>query len=145
MCRRGEPIGVIVIYRTEVAPFSDRQIELVKTFADQAVIAIENVRLFQELESRNAAITEALNQQAPTAEILSVISASPTQVQPVFDAIVASAVRLCNGVHGAILRVDGNTLDHVAQFGHETAVLEEIRRHFPQPIDYARPSSPLRA
>jgi signal transduction histidine kinase len=91
------------------------------------------------------ALREALNQQTATAEILGVLSASPTQVQPAFDAIVASAVRLCDGVHGAILRVDGNTIDHVAQFGHETAVLEEIRRHFPQLIDDARPSSPLRA
>jgi two-component system, NtrC family, sensor kinase len=142
---KGISIGALSVTRRDPGAFAPDEIALLKTFADQAVIAIENVRLFKELESRNAALTEALNQQTATAEILSVISASPTQVQPVFDAIVASAVRLCNGVHGAILRVDGNTLDHVAQFGHETAVLEEIRRHFPQPIDYARPSSPLRA
>jgi GAF domain-containing protein len=136
---------VIGVGRAEPGPFSDHQIALLQTFADQAVIAIENVRLFKELESRNAALTETLNQQTATAEILGVLSASPTQVQPVFDAIVASAVRLCDGMHGAILRVDGNTIDHVAQFGHETAVLEEIRRHFPQPMDYAAPSSPVRA
>jgi GAF domain-containing protein/anti-sigma regulatory factor (Ser/Thr protein kinase) len=145
MLRDRVPIGAILVARAEPGPFSGSEIALLKTFADQAVIAIENVRLFKELESRNAALTEALNQQTATAEILGVLSASPTQVQPVFDAIVASAVRLCDGVHGAILRVDGDTIDHVAQFGHETAVLEEIRRHFPQPIDDAAPSSPLRA
>jgi GAF domain-containing protein len=145
MKREDTPLGSIYVYRAQSGFFSDDHIELLRVFADQAVIAIENVRLFKELESRNAALTEALNQQTATAEILGVLSASPTQVQPVFDAIVASAVRLCDGVHGAILRVDGNTIDHIAQFGHETVVLEEIRRHFPQPIDSAAPSSPLRA
>src|SRR6476620_495697 len=107
MIRAGTPIGTITVTRQQVKPFSDKQIELLKTFADQAVIAIENVRLFQELEARNQALSEALDQQTATSEILQVISSSPTNVQPVFDTIVVNAVRLCDGLYGAVNLFDG--------------------------------------
>ena len=103
MLREGAVIGVIVIRRTHVQPFTDKQIEVLQTFADQAVIAIENVRLFNELEGRNRDLTA-------TSEILRVISSSPTDVQPVFDTIARSAVRLCDGLFSALYQFDGGQL-----------------------------------
>ena len=110
LLREGAAIGAILIRRSEMRPFSDQQVALLQTFADQAVIAIENVRLFNETK-------EALEQQTATSEILRVISQSPTDVQPVFDAIVRSAVRLCNAMFGSVFKYDGTLLHFVA--GHQ--------------------------
>ena len=109
MLREGTAIGVINIRRTEVRPFSDRQIKLLETFAAQAVIAIENVRLFKEIQERNAELREALEHQTATAEVLGIISRSPTDVQPVLDAIVESAARVC-GIDDVVLRLHEGTL-----------------------------------
>src|SRR5262249_3075034 len=117
MLREGTPIGLINMRRLEVRPFSDRQIKLLETFADQAVIAIENVRLFKELQERNRDLTEALEQQTATSEILRVIASSPTDLQPVLDAVVQSAARLCEARDVQLLRVDGDVLRLVASYG----------------------------
>ena len=101
--QQGELIGVLNARRTEVRPFTPAQIKLLETFADQAVIAIENVRLFQELK-------ESLEQQTATSEILGVIASSPTDIQPVLDAVAENAARLCDANDAVIHRVDGDVL-----------------------------------
>ena len=118
--REGRAIGVILIRRTAVRPFSEKQIALLKTFADQAVIAIENVRLFKELQERNAELREALEHQTATSEVLGIISRSPTDVQPVLDAIVESAARVC-GIDDVMLRLrEGNTMVRAGSFWSHT-------------------------
>jgi GAF domain-containing protein len=118
LLREGTPLGVIYISRgPEVRPFSAKQIALLETFANQAVIAIENVRLFQELELRNAELTESLEQQTATAEILRVISSSPTDLQPVMDVVAASAARFCGATDASIWRLEGESLRIVAAHG----------------------------
>jgi GAF domain-containing protein len=117
LLREGIPIGAIVIRRTEVRPFSEKQIALLKTFADQAVIAIENVRLFKELEDRNRQLTEALEQQTATSEILRVIARSPTDIQPVLDVVAQNAARLCEANDALIVRKMDDAVKVVAQYG----------------------------
>jgi GAF domain-containing protein len=117
LLREGAPIGVIYIRRTDVRSFSDKQITLLQTFADQAVIAIENVRLFTELQTSNRELTTALDTQTATSDILRVISRSPTDVQPVFDALAESAARLCESFDSTIWRQEGDRLRLVAHHG----------------------------
>src|SRR4029077_17203274 len=131
--REGDAIGNIVIRRSEVRPFTEKQIALLETFASQAVIAIENVRLFKELQERNRDLTEALEQQTATSEILRVIASSPTDLQPVFDAIVGSAARLCDATFAALHRFDGQVLTFDAQQGMTEPEIQESRRRFPLP------------
>src|SRR5215469_1595786 len=137
MLREGVPVGTIGVRRAEVRPFSDRQIALLQTFADQAVIAIENVRLFTELGERNRDLTEALEQQTATSEILRVISQSQTDVQPVFDTIARSSVQLCDGVYSGVYQLDGDQIRMVANHGMRAEVLEEFRRVYPRRLSDA--------
>jgi len=132
LVREGVALGVIHFRRLEVRPFSDKQISLLKTFADQAVIAIENVRLFKELQERNSELREALEYQTATSEVLGIISRSPTDVQPVLDAIVESAARVC-GVEDVLLRLQqGNTFASRAHFGPMSITRREIGIDEPQ-------------
>ena len=133
LLREGMAIGVVNLRRAEVNPFTDKQIALLQTFADQAVIAIENVRMFTELEARNTELTEALEQQSATGEILRVISSSPTDAQPVFQTIAESAVRLSGALFGSVYQFDGELVHMVAQHNYPAAALEFSQRIFPAP------------
>ena len=117
LLRDGQAIGAIMMLRLEVAPFSEKQIKLLETFADQAVIAIENTRLFEAEQASKRELQESLEYQTATSEVLNVISRSPTELQPVLDSIAATAARLCESVDAQVLRVQGGGLVMVAQHG----------------------------
>lgn len=137
MLRGDGLLGVISVWRREVRAFSPRQIALLRTFADQAVIAIHNVRLFNELEARNRELTDALERQTATSDILRVISRIPTDLQPVFDTIAASALRLCGAQSANVFTFDGKLL-HAAVIGVASPHgAEAARRLFPRPPDRA--------
>ena len=139
--RHGEVTGVIFVGRATPGLFTDQQVALLKTFADQAGIAIENVRLFTELQTGNRELTRALDQQTATADILRVISSSPTDVQPVFDTIVRSAVQLCGAIDGTVVRVEGDQIHLIAEcnFTHEQRDL--ARYAYPVPLAAASPGA----
>ena len=138
----GKAIGVIYIRRSEVRPFSERQIELVNTFADQAVIAIENTRLFEEVEARNHDLRVALEQQTVTSELLKVIGRSTFDLQPVFEALAENAVKLCEAERSFIFRFDGSLLRAVATYNVGSDVKEFVDRN---PIAPGRHSVSARA
>jgi GAF domain-containing protein len=126
--KENELIGSFNLFRRDVRPFTDKQIELVKNFATQAVIAIENARLLNELRQRTTDLTEALEQQTATSEVLQVISRSPGELQPVFDAMLAKAVRICDAKFGNIHLWDGDALHLVASHNFPPAFAEARRR-----------------
>jgi GAF domain-containing protein len=134
LLRERVAIGVMSLRRAEVQPFTQKQIDLLKTFADQAVIAIENARLFTELQASNRELTTALDTQTATSDILRVISRSQTDVQPVFDAILASAVRLLHGYSGGLTRIEGDQLLLAAITSTDTAADAALRQAFPRPV-----------
>jgi len=129
MLKEGRVVGGITIYRPEVRPFTQKQIDLVSTFANQAVIAIENVRLFKELQARNAEVTESLERQTATAEILRVISASPTDVMPVLDAVTHRAAQLCDAPDARLFLVDGDAVNYVTGFGQSKGAIPRRPLH----------------
>ena len=142
LLREGKPIGVISLARNKVRPFTEKQIELVTTFADQAVIAIENARLLNELRQRTDDLSESLEQQTATSEVLKVISSSASDLQPVFDTMAENAVRLCEAERAYIFRFDGELLRAVATYNVGPENREFVNRN---PIAPGRRSVSARA
>jgi GAF domain-containing protein len=128
MLKDNEVIGAIIIYRQEVQPFTDKQIELVKNFAAQAVIAIENTRLLNELRQRTGDLSEALEQQTATSEVLRIISSSPGELEPVFNTILANATRICEAKFGLLYQSERDVLRTVAMHGAPPALVKERQR-----------------
>jgi signal transduction histidine kinase len=136
LLREETPIGVIVLTRLTIRPFTSKEIELVETFADQAVIAIENVRLFDEVQARTREMAEALEQQTATSEVLQVISSSPGELEPVFQTILGNATRLCEAKFGLLNLRDGDVFRNVALYNVpeplQAVRLNEVIRPHPQ-------------
>jgi len=140
LLREGIVVGILSVIRTEPRPFSRKQIELVETFADQAVIAIENVRLFEAEQARTRELSEALEQQTATSDVLQVISSSPGELEPVFRAMLENATRICEAKFGNLLLYDGNAFRVAAMHGAPEA-WNELRRR--DPIISFSPNNPL--
>ena len=141
LLREGSPIGVIFLSRRSPRPFTDKQVELATTFADQAVIAIENVRLFDEVQARTRDLTEALEQQTATSEVLQVISSSPGELEPVFEAMLANATRLCDARFGILSLYDGDAFRNVAFYNVPPAYADIRLREPFRPHPEAAPCS----
>ena len=142
LLREGTPIGVLLLQRSVVQPFTDKEIELAETFADQAVIAIENVRLFDEVQARTRELSESLEQQTATADVLKVISRSTFDLKTVLNTLVESAARLCDADMASIPRRMGAIFDHVATYGYPPAFREYLQRN---PISPGRGTATGRA
>ena len=134
LLREGRPVGVVLLYRQEARPFTDKQIELVTTFADQAAIAIENVRLFDEVQARTKELSEALEQQTATGDVLNAISRSPSELEPVLDTIVKTAARLCSAEYSFIVRCADDQCHLVAANRVEAEHIQYLARN-PVTID----------
>jgi GAF domain-containing protein len=128
MLKDAELVGAIIIYRQEVRPFTNKQVELVTNFAAQAVIAIENTRLLNELRQRTDDLSESLEQQTATSEVLKVISSSPGELEPVFNAMLENATRICEAKFGSMALHEGDAFRYVAQHNGPPAWLELRRR-----------------
>jgi len=128
MLKDGQPIGAVAVAKIQTGCFPRRQIELLKTFADQAVIAIENVRLFEEVQARSRELSESLEQQTATAEVLGIISSSPGELEPVFDAMLANATRICEAKYGMMWLVEGDGFRRVALHGVPLDLVDEFPR-----------------
>jgi signal transduction histidine kinase len=124
LLREGFPVGFMILMRKTVRPFSEKQIELASTFADQAVIAIENVRLFDEVRARTRELSESLEQQTATADVLKIISSSPGELEPVFDAMLANAIRICEAEFGNMVLYQDGCFHTVAMQGGSPAANE---------------------
>jgi GAF domain-containing protein len=142
--RSGLPIGSIALMRSQIGKFPQRQIDLLETFADQAVIAIENTRLFEAEQARASELQDALAHQTATTEVLNVISRSPTEVAPVFDAIVKSSLKLCNGRFSALYQFDGELIHQVATHNFSPEALEATGRPIFRTPRSIRSDSPSR-
>ncbi|MFZ2092180.1 MAG: GAF domain-containing protein, partial [Pseudolabrys sp.] len=140
LLRGKDLVGVIAIWRREVRPFSNKQIELVQNFAAQAVIALENARLLNELRQRTGDLSEALEQQTATSEVLEVISSSPGELEPVFETMLANAVRICEAKFGTMIRAEEGGYRTVAMYGAPPAYANERRRN---PLLQIGPTNPL--
>jgi transcriptional regulator with GAF, ATPase, and Fis domain len=139
LLREGTPIGVLVLGRTSVRPFSDKQMALLATFADQAVIAIENSRLFEEVQARTRELTASLEQQTATSEVLQVISSSPGELEPVFQAMLANATRLCEASNGVLWLREGDAFRSATIHGPlSKADIEQWRSKNSLPSDPTR-------
>ena len=140
LMREGTPIGVIMLTRSTVQPFTDKQVELVSTFADQAVIAIENARLFDEVQARTRELSESLEQQTATSEVLRVISSSPGELEPVFNTMLQNAVRICDAKFGHLWLREGDALRIGATHDAPSAFVDYLRN---EPVYRPKPKTGL--